>query len=215
MKIGCSWSGGKDSCYALMVSIQYGNQPAVIVNMMNENGKISRSHGLPLSILQQQADAMKLPLIATPTTWTDYKQNFVRNLDLIKSSYDVEGMVFGDIDLQQHRDWEEMVCRESGLEAILPLWKQDRKSLVNQMLETGISAMIVSCNMRMGEIFLGRIISPALIVELENLGVDACGENGEFHTVVINCPLFNIGISLPSYTTVCHNDYWFLQWEEQ
>ena len=67
-KIGCSWSGGKDSCYALMQVAGSDTELQVLVNMMNEHGLISRSHGLPLAILQEQADAMNAPLIARPTS---------------------------------------------------------------------------------------------------------------------------------------------------
>ncbi len=210
--LGCSWSGGKDSCYALMQAVAQDYQPRLLINMMNENGKISRSHGLPESILQQQAAAMKLPLIALPTTWQAYEQNFVTVLQQARTKYAVDTMVFGDIDLQAHRDWEEMVCEKAGLQALLPLWQQDRRVLVQQMLEAGIRSMIVSCNMTMGESFLGEYLSPQLITRLEDIGVDVCGENGEFHTVVVDCPLFQQPISLPAYTTVPHDNYWFIHW---
>ncbi len=212
MKIGCSWSGGKDSCFALMQAIKDGHQPVALVNMMNENGKISRSHGLPFSILEQQAAAMQLPITATPTTWADYEKNFVAVLSAIKKEHAVEAMVFGDIDLQPHRDWEEMVCAKAGLVAQLPIWQKDRKELVMQMLQAGIQTMIVSCNTTMGESFLGKMLSPQVVAVLETAGVDVCGENGEFHTLVLNCPLFSKKIEVPSYRTILHNDYWFVQW---
>ncbi|HYE54799.1 MAG TPA: adenosine nucleotide hydrolase, partial [Chitinophagaceae bacterium] len=98
--IGCSWSGGKDSCYALMRSVREGNRLKVLVNMMNENGRISRSHGLPLQVLEQQAANMDVPLLAIPTSWNDYKMHFIGSLNTIKAGYGVEAMVFGDIDLQ-------------------------------------------------------------------------------------------------------------------
>jgi diphthine-ammonia ligase len=210
--VACSWSGGKDSCYALLQAINQGNQLKVLVNMMNENGRISRSHGLPLHILQQQASAMNVPLIATPTSWNDYKLHFVGALHQIKRGHGVEAMVFGDIDLQPHRDWEEMVCAEAGLEAMLPLWQQGRRQLVDEMIQRGIEAMIVSCNTQMGEAYLGRTITPALVNDLEKAGIDACGENGEFHTVVVNCPLFGKPVQLPPYGKVQHENYWFLDW---
>ena len=213
-RAGCSWSGGKDSCFALMQAIQLGYTPAVLLNMMNENGRISRSHGLPPAILQQQAAAMQLPLIATPSTWNDYENNFAAVLKAARNTHAATAMVFGDIDLQAHRDWEEMVCAKAGLQALLPLWQQDRKMLVLQMLAAGIVAMIVSCNTVLGESFLGTYLTPDLIVRLEEKGVDVCGENGEFHTVVINCPLFKAPVSLPAFTTVLHDNYWFLQWSE-
>lgn len=212
VSIGCSWSGGKDSCYALMQAVAQGNQLKVLVNMMNENGRISRSHGLPLAVLQQQADTIGVPVIALPTSWNEYRNNFIDALNQGKSNFGVEAMVFGDIDLQPHRDWEEMVCAEAGLKAMLPLWQQSRRTLVTEMIESGIEAMIVSCNTHMGERFLGRTINHGLVDELEALGVDACGENGEYHTVVINCPLFKKMIVLPEYETVLHEGYWFLKW---
>jgi diphthine-ammonia ligase len=207
---GCSWSGGKDSCFALMQAVEQGYTPVLLVNMMNENGQISRSHGLPVSILQQQAVAMGLPIIATPTTWKDYKQNFVAVLKKARNKFAASAMVFGDIDLQAHRDWEEMVCAKAGLQALLPLWQQDRKVLVLQMLAAGIVCMIVSCNTLLGESFLGAYLTPELIVRLEEKGVDVCGENGEFHTVVLDCPLFKQPVVLPAYTAVLHDNYWFL-----
>ena len=64
------------------------------------------------------------------------------------------------------------------------------------MLEAGIETMIVSCNETMGERFIGKIITPGLVDELESMGIDACGENGEFHTLVLDCPLFTKRISV-------------------
>ncbi|HTL07961.1 MAG TPA: diphthine--ammonia ligase [Chitinophagaceae bacterium] len=213
--IACSWSGGKDSCFALMQAVLNGAVPALLVNMMNENGRISRSHGLPASILQQQAAAMQLPIITRPSSWQDYETNFVDVLKAAVVSHSISAMVFGDIDLQAHRDWEEMVCSKAGIEALLPLWQQPRRPLVYKMMDAGIEAMIVSCNTTLGDAFLGRFITPELIPLLEAKGVDVCGENGEFHTVVVNCPLFEAPISLPSYSKILHDNYWFLQWPAQ
>ena len=212
-KIGCSWSGGKDSCYALMQVAGSDTELQVLVNMMNEHGLISRSHGLPLAILQEQADAMNAPLIARPTSWTDYERIFVGVLEEIRDDYAVERMIFGDIDLQAHRDWEETVCSKAGLEASLPLWKKDTKKLVCEMLGAGVETMIVSCNAHLGEEFLGHVLTFDLISKLEAKGVDVCGENGEYHTLVINCPLFKKKIDIPAYTKVRHEEYWFLKWE--
>ncbi|WP_295123733.1 diphthine--ammonia ligase [uncultured Chitinophaga sp.] len=214
MKTVVSWSGGKDSCFAMMQSIAAGLKPAVLLNIMNENGEISRSHALPRSILHQQAAALGLPMVNIPSSWQEYEKHFVNALHQVKSDYGVSGAVFGDIDLQAHRDWEEMVCGKAGLQAILPLWLQDRRQLVLQMLGCGISTMIVSCNTAMGPDFLGRVMNIQLVNELEDMGVDVCGENGEFHTVVVNCPLFNKPLDLPAYTKVQHEQYHFLKWEQ-
>ena len=209
----CSWSGGKDSCFALMQAIQQGYTPKVLLNVLNEEGKISRSHGIPSAILQQQAAAAGLPIHLISSSWQEYEMHFTSALSSLKEQYHLTHAVFGDIDLQPHRDWEEKVCTNAGLAAVLPLWQQDRRVLVNQMLEAEIETMIVSCNEVMGERFIGQIITPALVDELEGLGIDACGENGEFHTLVLDCPLFNERINVSVTEKLWHGNYWFSKLE--
>lgn len=213
MNFVTSWSGGKDSCYAMMQAVAQGMKPKVLLNMMNENGKVSRSHGLPLSILKQQAEKMKLPIVTIPATWNDYEAKYIKALQEIKTEFELTAAVFGDIDLQPHRDWEEKVCKAVGIQAVLPLWQQNRIDLVNEMLSNGIETMIVSCNTNMGKDYLGKIMTQELAQELEANGIDSCGENGEFHTMVINCPLFSEAITLPKYSTQIYNDYCFVVWE--
>jgi uncharacterized protein (TIGR00290 family) len=205
----CSWSGGKDSCFALMQAITLGYSPKILLNVLNEEGKISRSHGIPSSILLQQADAAGLPVHLVSSSWQEYEMHFTHALSLLKNEYQLTHAVFGDIDLQAHRDWEEKVCTAAGLTAVLPLWKQGRRALVMQMLEAGIETMIVSCNEVMGEKFIGRIITPDLVDELEALGIDACGENGEYHTLVMDCPLFSSSIDVAVKKKLKHEGYWF------
>ncbi len=79
------------------------------------------------------------------------------------------------------------------------------------MLEAGIETIIVSCNEIMGERFIGQQLSTALVEELESMGVDACGENGEFHTIVLNCPLFSERINVSVKRTLKHEKYWFAE----
>lgn len=205
----CSWSGGKDSCFALMKAIELGYIPKVLLNVLNEEGKISRSHGIPINILQAQANAINLPIHLIKSSWNEYESNFINALKALTKQFDLSYAVFGDIDLQAHKDWEEKVCYNANLQAVLPLWQNDRKTLLLQMLDAGIKTMIVSCNNKMGANFLGKIITKNTIVELEQLGIDVCGENGEFHTLVLNCPLFLQEISVAVIEKIQHNNYWF------
>ena len=205
----CSWSGGKDSCFALMKAINAGHHPAVLLNVLNESGEISRSHGIPAKILQAQANSMNIPLHLIASSWKDYETEFITALSSLKEKYALDYAVFGDIDLQPHREWEEKVCSKAGLSALLPLWQQNRKELVLQMIESGISAMIVSCNELLGSDFIGRIIDEKCIVDLEKVGVDICGENGEFHTLVLDCPLFNNKLNVEVLDKIKHEQYWF------
>jgi diphthine-ammonia ligase len=205
----CSWSGGKDSCYALMKAKELGFAPTVLLNMMNEEGEISRSHAIPKAILEKQAEMLRLPIVTKPANWEAYESIFITTLNQLKTDYKITHGVFGDIDLQAHRDWEEKVCNAVGIEAMLPLWKRNRKELVFEMLDAGIETYIVSCNEVMGPSFLGKQVTRELVEQLEEIGVDACGENGEYHTLVTNMPLFKNRILISFGENRQHNSYWF------
>ena len=187
MNLLCSWSGGKDSCYALM---QMQHRPIVLLNALNEDGEISRSHGLSKAILQAQAASLDTSIHYISATWSDYTNKFIAKLKTLANQYALTDAVFGDIDIESHREWEEKVCNAANINCNLPLWQQDRRKLVTEMIEAGIVAMIVSCNADLGSDFLGKIINYETLDLLDKKGVDVCGENGEFHTVVLDCPLF-------------------------
>jgi len=206
-----SWSGGKDSCYALYQASLSGTRPVVLLNVLNEEGKISRSHGIPAEILQAQAAALNLPMHLVASSWQEYELKFTTALKLLKAQYELSSAVFGDIDLEEHKAWEERVCTQSGLNAVLPIWQQNRKKLVLDMLDWGIKTIIVSCNETMGVEYLGKVLTPALISDLEALGVDPCGENGEFHTLVTDCPLFKKPIAVQTGSAQKHDQYWFIE----
>ena len=194
-----------------MQAMRQGYVPKVLLNVLNEEGKISRSHGIPVSVLLAQAAAAQIPLYLVGSSWDEYEKRFILALQELQMKYQVSHAIFGDIDLQPHREWEENVCREAGLNAVLPLWQQNRKELVWQMLQSGIEAMIVSCNKVLGERFLGRIITRELVTELEALNVDVCGENGEFHTLVLHCPLFSKPVRVETGRKLLQTDYWFIE----
>lgn len=211
MNFLCSWSGGKDSCYAYFKASQMGYKPTVLLNVMNEYGDRSRSHGIPKEVMEAQAEALGIPIHFFSSTWTDYESKYIKHLKLLVDDYPLTHAVFGDIDIESHRAWEEKVSNAANLEAVLPLWQGNRKALVIEMIETGIEAMIVSCNQDLGPEFLGRFIDRSIINEFESIGVDACGENGEFHTLVVNAPFFKNRISVEIKEKVMSSNYNFAE----
>ncbi|MEP0265512.1 diphthine--ammonia ligase [Dokdonia sp.] len=211
MNFLCSWSGGKDSCYAFYKAVQSGYQPTVLLNVMNEYGDRSRSHGIPKEILEAQATAIGVPIHFFNSTWTDYEVNYIKHLKDLVKRYDLSHAVFGDIDIASHRAWEEKVSAAASVEAVLPLWQGDRKELVLAMIEDGVEAMIVSCNQTVGSDFLGRMIDKSLLEELEAMGVDACGENGEYHTLVVNTPFFKNRLDIEMTGKATSSNYNFAE----
>jgi uncharacterized protein (TIGR00290 family) len=213
MRSICSWSGGKDSVLALQLAMDQGATPVALFTMLDESGKRSRSHGLPLHILEAQASALGLPLITRSATWDNYTDRFIEGLKQCVLAGG-EACLFGDIDIESHRQWCEAACVAAGISASLPLWQRPRRELLAEFLQRGYTARIVVVrNTKMSPIFLGRRLDQGLVAELEVLEVDACGENGEYHTVVTDGPLFSKAIRLTGVGELAVADCTLLQLE--
>ncbi len=211
-KVFSSWSGGKDSCLALHRAGQAGATPACLVTMMIEDGRRSRSHGLRQDVVEAQAAAMGLPLFCRATSWNEYERNFIDLLADVRA-LGVGVGVFGDIDLQPHRDWVERVCAQADMKALLPLWNAPRLDMVHECIDAGIDCRIVSCKADlMGPEYLGMSLTRELAASLDAAGIDACGENGEFHTVVVDAPMFNMPLELEAGERYEHGGHWALDY---
>jgi len=184
-----SFSGGKDSCLALWRARQSGLDVGAVVNVLEESGERNRSHGVPRSLLEAQARSLDVELMAPATSWRDYEARFTEMLENLKAR-GFEVVVFGDIDLQAHRDWEEKVCARAGIECHLPLWHEPRLELAHEIVRLGFRAVVVCVDSRfLDDGYCGRIYDERFIANLP-ANVDACGENGEFHTFVFDGPGF-------------------------
>ena len=189
-KAFCSFSGGKDSYLALYEARRAGVDVRTVVVMMNESGDRSRSHGISVPLLECQAAALGLRLVLGRAGWKDYEARFVEILRGLRAEGHEVG-VFGDIDLVPHREWEERVCAAADIVPYLPLWQRDRAELSQEVLRLGIKARVVCVDSRfLPDSFAGREYDDQFLADLPP-GVDACGENGEFHTFVYDGPGFS------------------------
>jgi uncharacterized protein (TIGR00290 family) len=185
----CSSSGGKDSLLALWYAKNQGYNIATLITMFDETGTRSRSHGISKTMMQAQAHALGLDLLTPHASWQTYESEFIATLKTLRASGH-QGVVFGDIDLLPHREWEEKVCAQAELHTVLPLWQRDRAQLANEVLQLGFKAIVVCVDHRyLTADFCGREYNREFIDSLPK-GVDACGENGEFHTFTFDGPLF-------------------------
>lgn len=192
LKAFCCWSGGKESCFSLYKAIQIESlEVKYLLNMINEDGFYSRSHGISSELLKKQASAIGIPIVQRKTTWENYEEEFKKaNFEFKKENIKIG--VFGDIDLQEHRDWVERVCKELKIKPILPLWEEEREELLQEFIEAGFQAIVVSTRVEiLGKEWLGCRIDKKFINNLKKLGnVDLCGEKGEYHTFVFDGPIF-------------------------
>lgn len=205
----CSWSGGKDSCLALWRAVQAGGRPRALICMLSEDGERTRSHRLPLWLVRRQADALGLPLIVHSASWEEYEDEFVSALHEARAS-GAEVAVFGDLDLEEHRQWEIMVCGRAGLEARLPLFGRPRARLLSDLQHARMRATVVAVTSPLlDERFVGRELTPAFFAEVERLGADGFGEKGGYHTAVTDCVLFSSAIELTLGDALSDDGRWF------
>lgn len=212
MKAFISWSGGKDtslSCYRVMQNQDI--EAIYLLNMISSNGERSRSHGVSSMLLKTQSEAIGIPIVQRKTAWQRYEEEFKKALsDLMREN--VEAGVFGDIYLQEHRDWLERACKESGIKAIFPLWGGKTEEIIQEFIDSGFEAIVVATKADiLGPEWLGRRINEQFVSDLKSLGqIDLCGERGEYHTFVVDGPIFKERIDIIESKKVKRNNCWFL-----
>jgi len=209
-----SWSGGKDSCFACYQAIASGLKVRYLVNMMAEDSKRSWTHGLSTELLQEQSQAMGIQLVQRRTTMAAYETD-LKDVALALKKEGVRGGVFGDIDLEGHRQWVDRVCQQVDITPYLPLWGQVQETVLRDFIRSGFEAIIVVAKADLfGEEWLGRKVDLDFLFYLAELektsAITLCGEAGEYHTFVIDGPLFNQRLEILEANKVLREGYWYL-----
>lgn len=191
-----SFSGGKESCLALYRALKE-FRVKYLVNMISEDGQVSRSHGIKAELLRVQAEAIGIPIIQRKCSWETYEEEFKKVIDYLKTK-GVSVGVFGDIDIQGHRDWIERVCNETQITAYLPLWGEEQRELISEFIALGFKAIVVAIDSEvLGKEWLGRVIDNWFLKELQDMrDINICGERGEYHTFVYDGPIFKWCVEL-------------------
>jgi uncharacterized protein (TIGR00290 family) len=207
-----SWSGGKDSYLALHRS-RAAYDVVALVTMFDDAGARSRSHGLRPEIIAAQAARLGLPLFAGRGTWATYEAGYQQALAEARS-LDLTHVIFGDIMYESNRAFPERVCAAAGLTAVEPLWNEPTAALAREFIATGADARIVT--LREGVVprtWLGRLLTLDLLEQAETIGIDACGEHGEYHTVVLDAPLFSAPLAVTWGDAVLRGGCWAIDLE--
>lgn len=214
-QVFASWSGGKDSCLACYRAIASGLKVRYLLNMITEDSKRSWTHGLSTELLQMQSQAMGIPLVQRRTTMANYETEFKDVLLTLKQE-GVRGGVFGDIDLDEHRQWIDRVCQQVEVTPYLPMWGQAQEDVLTDFIRLGFEAIVVVARADLfGEEWLGRKIDLDFVKHLDELretkDITPCGEAGEYHTFVTDGPLFSQRIEILETNKVLREGHWFLE----
>jgi uncharacterized protein (TIGR00290 family) len=181
-----------------------------LVNFVSkEYGRVS-FHGTEVGLIKLQAESIGTRLCQKETTRDCYEEQFkaaVRSL----VPKGIKGMVFGDIYVQEHKDWTERVCAEVGIEAVEPLWGRETEDILCEFIDAGFQAVVIGAQSRLIDAeWLGRRVDRDFIEYLKSRNICPCGENGEYHTLVTGGPIFSRGIKIIETQTISKGDYWFL-----
>lgn len=200
-----SWSGGKDSSFALyhlLKSKKY-EVKYLLTNIFKPNKRVSM-HGVPEHLIVAQAKAIGIPLkimYLEEKTNAVYESNMKTMLLNVKTE-GINTVAFGDIFLQDLREYREQRLKEIEMNAIFPLWNKATKKLATDFIKQGFKTHICSIdNSKVPTHLIAKDFSLDFLKQLPK-NVDPCGENGEFHTFCYDGPIFNYPIRFDVNTPV-------------
>lgn len=205
-----SWSGGKDSCLACYKALKQGCQVKYLLSFISKESKRGCFHGIESRLLQLQAELIGIPLVLKEVSpdMKLYEEEFKEAVAGLMAK-GAGSMVFGDLYLLDHFSWVERVCKELGIKAVEPLWNVPPEQVIGEFIDLGFRAVIVSCQAdKLGREFIGRSIDRGLVQELIAKKVCPCGENGEFHTLVVDGPIFKRKIEILKSEPVLKQGFW-------
>ena len=209
-----SWSGGKDSSLALKESL--GNSGVKVRGLLStvtkDYDRISM-HGVRRVLLQEQASSLGLPLfeVFIPKNATNeiYERETKAALSQVMTEYSISAVVFGDIFLQDIREYREKLVSTLRIGCLFPIWGRNTKELANEFIDSGFRAILCTIDpKKMGPEFCGREFDRKLLSDLPSK-VDPCGENGEFHTFVYDGPIFRKPINITRGEVVQRDGFYF------
>jgi len=194
-----SWSGGKDSAIALHEILKTQNyQIAALLTTVTEDYDRISMHGVRRILLEQQVASLgftlETVLISKNASNEEYETNMGRVLGKYKKA-GISSVVFGDIFLEDLRKYREDKLATLNMRALFPIWKRDTRELSRSLSTLGFKAITTCVDTNaLGSQFAGRVIDEQFLSELPP-NVDACGENGEFHSFVYDGPIFKQRVS--------------------
>jgi len=203
------WSSGKDATFALMRAREAGHEVTVALTTINETFDRVAMHGTRAAILRAQAAAADLELMEVALPWPCPNETYEARMAAAVEQLTARGithMIFGDLFLEDVRAYREAQLEGSGITPLFPLWGADTTALAAEMAATLDTRIVTLDPSKLPEHFAGRTLDAALLAELPE-GIDPCGENGEFHTCVLDAPCFRAPIPATRGETVTRDGF--------
>ncbi|MGH1519623.1 diphthine--ammonia ligase [Chryseobacterium sp. JK1] len=201
-----NWSSGKDSAlalYTLLKDDQY--EVTTLLTSINQEFQRISMHGVHVSLLEQQASSISIPLVKMELPKEPSMEEYQKIMSTTMAemqAQDITHSIFGDIFLEDLRQYREEQLNRIGMKAVFPLWKQNTSDLIHEFLSLGFKTIVTCVNgIYLDKSFAGRIIDQQFLDDLPE-NIDPCGENGEFHTFTFDGPIFKHPIQFEIGETV-------------
>ena len=213
------WSGGKDSALALQALRRRRDVRVTgLLTTINEDCDRISMHGVRRALLLQQAEALSLPLNEVripPQCVNPVYQSRMEQALRAQIAAGVHTVAFGDIFLQDLREYRERNLAKLDMHAIFPIWKRDTRELADEFCQQGFRAIVVCIDpKKLDRSFAGRELTADFFSDLP-AGVDPCGENGEFHTFVFAGPILGRAVGVKRGEVVDRDGFTFCDLKEQ
>ena len=218
-KVLFCWSGGKDSALALHRLMQDpGYDVVALLTTYNEHFQRVSMHGVSLALSELQARSIGLPLDKVFVSERSSNEEYTQKMSERMLEYKARGVnvvAFGDIFLDDLREWRESNLAQIGMRAIFPLWRNDTRALVHEFTSLGFKSRICCVNdAYFDDRALGHDVDLAFVDSLP-AGIDACGENGEFHSFAYAGPIFEQPLEIEAGECVHRDGFWFCELGER
>lgn len=201
-----NWSSGKDSALALYKILQDDEyEVETLLTSINKEFQRISMHGVHVLLLERQASHLGIPLTKMELPKEPSMEEYQRIMNATMNEIQAQGIthsIFGDIFLEDLRQYREKQLNTIGIQAVFPLWKQNTSDLIREFLKLGFKTIVTCVNgMYLDKSFAGRVIDQQFLDDLPK-NVDPCGENGEFHTFTFDGPIFKNPIQFEIGETV-------------
>lgn len=215
MKVGILFSGGKDSCYAAWLAKKEGYEICCLISIFSENKESYMFHTPFISRVENQAEAMEIPLIKISTKGEKEKEL----LDLEKAiktaieKYGINGVVTGTVESVYQASRIQKICNKLGIECFSPLWQKDAVEHWKDMLKNNFKIILVSVSAEgLDKKWIGKEIDKINLEELIRLSkkykFHLAFEGGEAETFVVDCPLFRRKLKVLDFKDFGERNSW-------
>lgn len=202
MRFIMAYSGGKDCTLCLDRMIRQGHEPVALYTTVTKRG-FNYNHGIRKEVFKKYEEYLGIPVVFCETEELHNEDDMYKTLSEAISKYKAEAVCTGDIYREDVAAWNRHLAERLGIDLLTPLWNEKSEDILNEVLERGYKFLIKAVKTDyLSEDYIGREINKDLIEEFKKKGMDICGEDGEYHSITVDGPIFKTPMKIKFKTPI-------------